>query len=243
MLTTDVILDGLREAFRNNETKTPLASALARLKEPILVGEGDEWHYEGFISLFHAIRQAVRAVDPSVPAGFPAHCLDPEMISRFFRIPSGKLAGASPPPTSIESSLTGNHPQAHSSLSLPENIPHQGDHPDYLTLTDASKLIPGRRGGKRISTQTVWRWCMRADRNGTRLKSVLIGGQRYTTRRWLNEFIEAKSASAGPSEITPAPIRTPGKRQTASELAAEELKATWARRGQPAKDVGGPGIS
>src|ERR1051325_1987914 len=30
----------------------------------------------------------------------------------------------------------------------------------YMTLTEAAKLIPGRRPGKRVSLGTLWRWCM-----------------------------------------------------------------------------------
>src|SRR5437016_1510804 len=52
---------------------------------------------------------------------------------------------------------------------------------DVLTLAEAAALIPGRTPGKRVYVNTVWRWCRKGVR-GVRLQSVLIGGQRCTTR-------------------------------------------------------------
>ena len=100
----------------------------------------------------------------------------------------------------------------------------------YLTLTEAARLIPGRRPGKRVSLGTVWRWCTQGLRNGIRLQSVLAGGQRCTTRRWLQDFIEAMSQDSQPSANDRPTVRTPTQRQTASERAAEELKAAWEGR-------------
>jgi hypothetical protein len=102
----------------------------------------------------------------------------------------------------------------------------------YFTLTEAAALFPGRRPGKRVSVQTVWRWCMRGVRKGIRLRSVLVGGQRYTTPAWINDFIEAVTRVARPEEVNhPAP-RVLGFRQKASDAAAEELRARWKRRGR-----------
>jgi len=101
---------------------------------------------------------------------------------------------------------------------------------DYMTLTEAAKLIPGRKPGSRISTDTVWRWCLRGVGNGLRLRSVLIGGQRYTTRRWLQEFIDARNSSRGEEEPTMPRLRTPRQRQTGAESATEELKKLWNKK-------------
>jgi hypothetical protein len=100
---------------------------------------------------------------------------------------------------------------------------------DGLTLTEAAKLLPGRIPGKRIYVNSVWRWCMKGLGNGIRLKSVLVGGQRLTTRKWLQEFIEARRTEAEPKGIIPR-LRTPAQRQRDSERAMEELKAMWASR-------------
>lgn len=100
---------------------------------------------------------------------------------------------------------------------------------EYLPLSAAAKLLPGRRAGRRISIQTVWRWCTKGVRNGIRLRSVMIGGQRCTTREWIEEFIEAVSSATQPGEDVPN-VRTPRQRRTASEQAAEELKAAWRKR-------------
>jgi len=109
-----------------------------------------------------------------------------------------------------------------------------------LTMTEAAALLPGRKPGKRLYVNTVWRWCVKGLRNGVRLRSVLIGGQRLTTRRWLQEFIQAMSESRAPGGSSPPVIRTPRQRQSASERAAEELKAAWKQRRRPAAEGGAP---
>ena len=100
---------------------------------------------------------------------------------------------------------------------------------EYLTLTEAAKLIPGRVPGKRMAVGTIWRWCRRGVRNGIRLKSVLIGQQRFTTRAWLQEFIDALTQAAEPDGREPLHLRTPRQRQTAAERATEELKEMWGK--------------
>lgn len=100
----------------------------------------------------------------------------------------------------------------------------------YITLTEATKVIPSRRSGKKISVQTVWRWCMRGVRSGIRLRSVMIGGQRCTTLQWIEEFIKMVSEAAEPANAADLPCpRTTGKRQSASDRAMEELNARWHR--------------
>ena len=109
---------------------------------------------------------------------------------------------------------------------------------EYLTLTEAAKLVPGRKPGKGVSEGTVWRWCMRGIRNGIRLRSAMVGGHRCTTRQWLREFIEALNQSQ--SGTTDPQPRTPGQRRRASEQAAEELRKRWNRPGPaPQKEASG----
>ena len=55
---------------------------------------------------------------------------------------------------------------------------------------------------------TVWRWCQKGLGNGIRLKSVLIGGIRYTSRKWIEDFIQART-QASELDSLPAPkLRT-----------------------------------
>ena len=109
-----------------------------------------------------------------------------------------------------------------------------------LTMTEAAALLPGRKPGKRLYVNTVWRWCRKGLR-GVRLRSVLVGGQRLTTRQWLQEFIQAMSEAREPGDASPPPvIRTPRQRQSASERAAEELKAAWKQRRRPSGEGDAP---
>ena len=65
-------------------------------------------------------------------------------------------------------------------------MPEQAD-ANYLTLTQAAKVAPGRP-----STNCLWRWCRRGvlARDGTRvrLEHVRLGGRVYTTPGWLAQF-------------------------------------------------------
>lgn len=77
----------LRKAFRYPETETDLGKAVARLRHPFQVGDGEKWLYEGFISFFTALFDALRAIDDSIPPGLPPHLLDPAWIAEAFHIP------------------------------------------------------------------------------------------------------------------------------------------------------------
>lgn len=58
---------------------------------------------------------------------------------------------------------------------------------DYITLTQATKITPGRP-----STNCLWRWCRKGvvarDGRRVRLQHVRMGGKIFTTPQWLTEF-------------------------------------------------------
>lgn len=100
-----------------------------------------------------------------------------------------------------------------------------------LTLTEAAKLIPSRKRGKRVDVNTVWRWCKVGMASGLRLRSVMVGGVRYTTKSWLAEFIRSRSAPSPACGHNNAqePPRSTTARRSASDRAAEELQRRWRR--------------
>ena len=61
------------------------------------------------------------------------------------------------------------------------------DQTGFMTLTQATKIIPGRP-----STNCLWRWCRNGvkARNGerVRLRHVRMGGRLYTKARWIDDF-------------------------------------------------------
>lgn len=65
---------------------------------------------------------------------------------------------------------------------------------DYITLTDAAKLAPGRP-----STNCIWRWCRRGVRarggHRVRLQHVRMGGRIYTRAAWIDAFGQALAAA------------------------------------------------
>ena len=66
---------------------------------------------------------------------------------------------------------------------------------NYISLEDASRLLPTRP-----AVCTIWRWCVkgihvRKAAQTVKLRSVFIGRKMFTTPDWLEEFIHQLSAS------------------------------------------------
>ena len=53
----------------------------------------------------------------------------------------------------------------------------------YLPLSQVCDAVPSRP-----CVSTVWRWSTRGCR-GVKLRTTLIGGQRFTTEKWVAEFL------------------------------------------------------
>ena len=79
--------------------------------------------------------------------------------------------------------------------------------PEYLTLAQAAKTLPGR---PHLSTL------------GIKLKTALVGGRRFTTAEWIDEFIQATTAAA--SGDTPN-VRTARRRERDIATAEADLTA------------------
>ncbi len=107
---------------------------------------------------------------------------------------------------------------------------------DYLTLTQATKIAPGR---PHISS--IWRWIRRGTltRSGSRvhLRAVRAGGRMFTTHAWLDEYLtgvndgdathfeETLPQSSGGAAIqTPIGSRTRVQAEQAVKAAEKELK-------------------
>ncbi len=102
---------------------------------------------------------------------------------------------------------------------------------DYITLTQAAKLAPGRP-----SVNCIWRWCRKGvlarDGRRVRLEHVRIGGKLFSSVRWMAEFGQALAESDvhyfsldEQARPTPQPRgRTESQRQAAIERAERELK-------------------
>jgi hypothetical protein len=58
---------------------------------------------------------------------------------------------------------------------------------ELVTLRQAARLLPKRRGGKRAHASTVWRWAT-AGLRGKRLEVLRVGGIAYTSEAALDRF-------------------------------------------------------
>ena len=90
---------------------------------------------------------------------------------------------------------------------------------DIVSLTDAAKLCPRRRGGKRPHISCLYRWTT-AGCKGIVLESIQIGGTRCTSPQALARFFARLTADA---QGQPTPVRTPGQRERSIREAEEAL--------------------
>ena len=83
-------------------------------------------------------------------------------------------------------------------------IEHRTEH--LIRLADAAKRLPRRRGGKRPSTSTLYRWGRHGLR-GIKLETIRIGGTTCTSLEALQRFFERLTAgpqdAAGGMELGP----------------------------------------
>jgi hypothetical protein len=88
---SDYHFERLQEAFRSEPPDTPLGKAIAPLREPFVLGDGDRLHYEKFIIMFVAIRNALHEIDSSISPELPPFLLHPASIANVFHIPLEKF--------------------------------------------------------------------------------------------------------------------------------------------------------
>jgi hypothetical protein len=91
----------------------------------------------------------------------------------------------------------------------------------YITLRQAAAELPRRRAGRKTHVATLYRWCDVGCR-GVKLRFLMIGASRCTTRAWLAEFFAALTAAkrGGPEPVSAC---TSAARARAIEQAEAEL--------------------
>ena len=87
-----------------------------------------------------------------------------------------------------------------------------------VSLNEAARSLPARRGGKRPHVSCLYRWTVSGCK-GVILESLQCGGTRCTSKEALARFMEALTYGAD----RPA-VRSPVKRRRAAEKAIAELE-------------------
>lgn len=76
-----------------------------------------------------------------------------------------------------------------------------------ISLTAATRHLPGRRQGKRPNVTTLYRWAQHGCR-GVRLETIKVGGTTCTSLEALQRFCDALTAQAAnnpmPEPVAPA---------------------------------------
>ena len=100
---------------------------------------------------------------------------------------------------------------------------------DYITLSQASRLFPRRRG-KTVSTATLRRRIARGV-SGVRLRAIRDGRHWYTTQAWVTEYLH---------EVTRATLPGPPHTDASNEqhrAAVDNLERKWGLRCNSASTV------
>lgn len=72
-----------------------------------------------------------------------------------------------------------------------------------ISLTEAAKSLPARRGGKKPHTSCLYRWTT-VGCKGVILESIQVGGTRCVSKESLARFFAALTIATGPSPSTPS---------------------------------------
>ena len=97
-----------------------------------------------------------------------------------------------------------------------------------LTLTEAAKLLPPRRRGKRPAFSTIWRWAT-SGVHGIVLDTIMVGGTRCTTASAIQNFCDALTAAADAGVAVSPPVKLSRQRQRDIEAAEARLARAGVR--------------
>ena len=89
-----------------------------------------------------------------------------------------------------------------------------------LSLADAARILPKRRGGRRVHVATVYRWISHGCK-GVKLEALQVGGTLCTSREALQRFFDRlTTGTADPLSPT-----TTNARRREADTADRELAA------------------
>lgn len=92
----DAHVELLIDALRNEPADTPLDKAVARLREPFVLGEGSgeqvQFHWDKIIVMMVAVREALHGIDPKVSPNLPPFLMDPVIVARTLNIPLDRFS-------------------------------------------------------------------------------------------------------------------------------------------------------
>ena len=91
-----------------------------------------------------------------------------------------------------------------------------------VSLTEASRLLPARRGGKRPHVSCLYRWTTSGCR-GVILEAIQIGGTRCTSREALARFFARLTHRDDPRDVHHSDRRQRAAMDTERELDREGL--------------------
>jgi len=96
---------------------------------------------------------------------------------------------------------------------------------DLVSLNLARAWLP-KSNGRKVSLDTLYRWCHKGLKNGVRLQAIKVGSRWFTSRRWVQDFVRAGNPHLNPATAA-TNLRTSPQRHRAADWAEQELRKSW----------------
>jgi hypothetical protein len=113
---------------------------------------------------------------------------------------------------------------------------------DLAPLSAYCNRIPSRVPGRRLNRATIWRWALRGTRDGRVLRTVQIGGGRFTCDAWVCEFIHRNPTNHRPplspsqaEELDLIAVRLGSSRRWSAPIPPEERARIMAELAPPGR--------
>jgi hypothetical protein len=98
---------------------------------------------------------------------------------------------------------------------------------ELISLSQAAKILPARRDGKKPHVSCLYRWTTQGCR-GVRLESVQVGATRCCSKQSLQRFFDqltAQEANGHLRAVIPQPTKLPANRRQQIDAAEKRLDA------------------
>lgn len=108
-------------------------------------------------------------------------------------------------------------------------------------LAEYCERVPSARKNKRIHRATIWRWALHGIRGAT-LRTVVLGGSRYTCDAWVASFMEELGRKRSPPRRGSAPpLAEPRRREIEERFRVHRNSKTPSLRARRSRNASSEG--
>jgi len=115
------------------------------------------------------------------------------------------------------------------SWPLDQRVTSEPIHDDDLVSLNVARTWLPRLNGRKISLDTLYRWCQKGLKNGVRLQAVKVGSRWFTSRQWVQEFVRAGNPNLN-AATADENLRTIPQLHRAANWAERKLRESWKKQ-------------